>query len=433
MKRVLIITYYWPPAGGAGVQRWLKMSKYLPEFGWLPVIYTPERTEAPVEDASLLKDVREDLEVVRRPIWEPYMFYKWLVGKKRGERVNAGFLHEGKPPALAERISVWVRGNLLIPDPRCFWIRPSVRYLKNYLKEHPVDAVITTGPPHSMHMIGLGIKKHCGLPWIADFRDPWTKIDFYYRLKLTRWADRRHRALEKQILKNANEMVTIGWSSAEDFRELGAPNPVVITNGYDHQDFEETYEYSHSNFSITHAGVMNDDRDPVLLWEALRDLVMEVEGFDRDLRIRLIGKVDYTVNESLQKYGLNKYVERIPYLEHPDAVREMAQSAVLLLSINNTPEARGIVTGKLFEYIASRRPVLCISPVKGDSERIITESGAGVCVGYKGASSVKEELLRYYDLFRKKELFINKSTTTGYSRKEQAGQFADLLNSLADD
>lgn len=430
MKRVLIITYYWPPAGGAGVQRWLKMSKFLPEFGWLPVVYTPEATESPVDDPSLLADVRQDVEVIKTPIWEPYNLYKWFVGKKKGERVNAGFLHEGKPPALAERISVWIRGNLLIPDPRCFWIRPSVRFLVRYLKDHPVDAIITTGPPHSMHMIGLGLKRKLGTPWVADFRDPWTKIDFYHRLKLTRIADRRHRRLENLVLTKADAVMTIGWSSADDFVALGAESPFVVTNGYDPADFDFEPSFNYGSFSLTHVGVMNDDRNPEILWKALEELTEVSEDLRKHLKIRLIGKVDYTVIESLKVFNLISYVERIPYMEHKEAIREMAASAVLLLSINNSPVARGILTGKLFEYLAVKRPVLCITPVQGDSERVLSETGAGTCVGYPGSIPVKQEVMRLFNLYLHKELELPQGKVTGHSRRDQAQKTASILDGI---
>ena len=178
MKRVLIITYYWPPAGGSAVYRWLKFTKYLREFGWEPVIYTAENGEYTELDPDNVKDIPSGVTVLKQPIWEPYNFYKRFIGQKKTEKINVGFLTEKKKPALAERISVWVRGNFFIPDARCFWVKPSVKYLSAWLAKNPVDMVISSGPPHSMHLIAMKLKKQFNLPWIADFRDPWTNIDF---------------------------------------------------------------------------------------------------------------------------------------------------------------------------------------------------------------------------------------------------------------
>ena len=200
MKRVLIISYYWPPSGGAGVQRWLKFVKYLRSFGWEPVVYTPENPEFPETDLSLAKDIPPGLEVIKQPIWEPYDTYKKLLGQKKEDKINAAFLSEKKKNSMLENFSVWVRGNFFIPDARKFWIRPSVKFLLNYLETNPVKAVISTGPPHSMHLIAMALAKKIKLPWLADFRDPWTNIDFYKDLRLSARADARHKKLEKKVL-----------------------------------------------------------------------------------------------------------------------------------------------------------------------------------------------------------------------------------------
>ncbi|HPD95904.1 MAG TPA: glycosyl transferase family 1, partial [Tenuifilaceae bacterium] len=172
-KRVLIITYYWPPSGGAPVQRWLKFAKYLERFGWQPVIYTPENPESFYDDESLMRDVPKDIEIVKSHIWEPYDIYRMLTGKK-GEKIAVGFTSADKKKGVSHNLLMWLRGNLLIPDPRIFWVNPSVRFLKKYLKENPVDVVVTTGPPHSLHLIGLKLKRKLKVKWLADFRDPWT-------------------------------------------------------------------------------------------------------------------------------------------------------------------------------------------------------------------------------------------------------------------
>jgi glycosyltransferase involved in cell wall biosynthesis len=201
MKKILIITYYWPPSGGGGVMRWLKMSKYLPELGWKPIIYTPENPDASVTDVSLLEEIHPETETLKTPIWEPYKIFRFLTGKKKSEKFKPGYISEASGGDWKSKVSVFIRGNLLIPDPRKFWIKPSVKFLSQYLEEHPVDLIVSTGPPHSMHLIALELKKKFGTCWIADFRDPWTDIDFYDKLRLTRWADQQHRNLEKRSSK----------------------------------------------------------------------------------------------------------------------------------------------------------------------------------------------------------------------------------------
>jgi len=237
MKRVLIITYYWPPSGGGGVMRWLKMAKYFPEFGWQPVIYTPENPDPSVFDHSLLKEVHEKAEIIRTPIWEPYNIYRWLTGKTKNERFKSGYISEASESSFKDRLSVFIRGNFLIPDPRIFWVKPSVRFLTSYLKEHPVDLIVSTGPPHSMHLIGLGLKKKTNIPWMADFRDPWTTIDFYDSLKLTKSADRKHKKLEKQVLTKADFITTVSPNVASGLEHLAGRKVYVVNNGFDPEDY----------------------------------------------------------------------------------------------------------------------------------------------------------------------------------------------------
>jgi hypothetical protein len=264
------------------VQRWLKFVKYLRDFGIEPIIYTHSNGEIPSVDESLLKDVPEGITVLKQPIWEPYGFYKKLLGKKSNEKINTGFLTEQKKPKRIESFSVFVRGNFFIPDARKFWIKPSTNYLTDYLKNNPVDAVISTGPPHSMHLIAMGLKKNFpDLPWIADFRDPWTNIDFYKDLKLTTWADKKHKRLEREVLQTANTVITIGKTLGNELVELGAKKCVVIHNGFDESDLPQEGHQPplDSKFTIAHIGSMNKARNPNVLWQALSELVKENSEF----------------------------------------------------------------------------------------------------------------------------------------------------------
>jgi glycosyltransferase involved in cell wall biosynthesis len=430
MKKVLIITYYWPPTGGAGVQRWLKFSKYLPQHGWEPVIYTPANPEAPAIDESLLRDIPRDLTVIRTPIWEPYRLYKKFTGQRTDEGIKAGFLSEKKKPGLPERISVWIRGNLFIPDARKYWIRPSVKFLLKYLAAHPVDAMVSSGPPHSMHLIALGLRKHTTIPWLADFRDPWTGIDFYDRLMLSPRADRRHKRLEAAVLNTADRVVTVSWNWAEDLRKLGATRTEVITNGFDPDDFPSVNKVPAPSFQLCHIGSLNRDRNPEFLWNYLGERIKSDEDFKKDLSIRFIGQTDYSVFESLGRNGLSAFAEKTNYLPHDMVLRETARARLLLLLLNNTPNVQGIIPGKLFEYLASGRPVLCIGPTGGDAARIIAETGAGITVDFGDIAALDKALTAFYQQYREGSLEASTTGIAAYSRKELAGRMARLLNEL---
>lgn len=430
MKRVLIITYYWPPSGGSGVQRWLKMSKYLPEYGWQPVIYTPEEGEYPILDASLEKDVAPEAEIIRRPIVEPYTLYKKFLGIKKSESVKVGFIKENrKKLGWKENFSRWIRGNCFIPDARCLWVKPSVNYLKSYLKVHPVDAIVSTGPPHSMHLIAMKLKEVTGIHWIADFRDPWTEIDYYGDLRLTRWADRKHHRLEYEVLTKADKVVTIGWDCAKSLGRLGNRNVCVIPNGFDWEVDAKPKEILLSQeFTLTHLGIVTPSRNAPQLWAALKELKEEDETFGKKLKISLVGQIDQSVLENLYAVGLKENTEIVPYIPHEQIQQAQGASQVLLLLVNNTPNAKGILTGKIFEYLASGRPILCIGPEDGDAAHILSETKAGVTVSFEDKEKMKEVVKVLYHKYLEKALpFNNSKEIEKYSRKAQAEEYAKLL------
>lgn len=433
MKRVLIITYYWPPSGGSGVQRWLKMSKYLPGYGWQPVVYTTKDAEYPVEDPSLEKEVCPEAEVIRRPIVEPYNFYKRFLGIKKDQKVKAGFIDEsGKQKGWKEKLSVWIRGNFFIPDARCWWVKPSVKYLKKYLKAHPVDALISTGPPHSMHLIALKLKKALNIPWIADFRDPWTEIDFYDELRLSRIADRKHHRLERQVLTQADKVVTVSWNWAKGLERLGASKAYVIQNGYD-WDSDTTPQPSLSTeFSITYLGIIGAARNAPALWQALSALKETEPDFHKNLKINLIGQVDQSVIRDLQKNGLTENTIIKPPVPHHEVQQIQSTSQLLLLLVNNAPNAKGILTGKLYEYLASGRPILAVGPEDGDAARVLKETQAGVIVGFEDQKKMEEVIKELYHKYLNGGLPSNESKELEkYSRKALAGEYATLLDKLS--
>jgi glycosyltransferase involved in cell wall biosynthesis len=430
LKKVLVITYYWPPSGGAGVQRWLKFSKYLNEYGWQPIIYTPENPEAPSHDFSLLEEIPESIEIVKTPIWEPYEFYKKLVGMKKGEKVNAGFLNEKKKPGMAEAFSTWVRGNFFIPDARKFWIKPSIKFLINFLEDNPVDAIISTGPPHSMHLIALGVKNELDIPWLADFRDPWTQIDFYHQLRLTQIADNKHKRLEKSVLAKADIVTTVSKNWGKDLEALYPRKIEVVTNGFDPADFGQNNGELDKKFTLTHIGSLNKDRNPNFLWATLKEICTENKTFAADLEIKFIGKTDIAVFEQLEKEGLIEKAKKVDYMPHKNVIAEASRSQVLMLLINNTPNVAGIIPGKIFEYLASYRPILCIAPHSGDSASIIRDSGAGVVVDFNDSINLKATILEFYAKYKDGKLAVSTGSINQFSRRTLTGSIAGLLDSI---
>ena len=418
-KRLLIISYYWPPTGGSGVQRWVKFSKYLPEHGWQPVIYTPENPERLAYDESLLADIPECTEVIRRRIVEPYGLYRKLFGRSGGE-VNP-LNSSGK--SLKSKLSRVVRGNLFIPDPRVSWVRCSVRFLKKYLREHPVDAVVTTGPPQSMHLIGRGLKRSLGLPWIADFRDPWTRMFYYKHLCLSKFADRKHHRLEQGVLDEADLVLAVSPPVRDDFQAQTGTPVHLITNGYDEDDFpvREPGSRKDGKFRIVHTGLFAADGNPLKLWDALARRCREDEDFAQRLEIRLAGKTDAPVLEAIRERGLGAQLVDLGYLPHSRVVQEQQEADLLILPLRHEPEYAKVLPGKIFEYIASGRPVLGIGQEDGAAAAILRDSGAGRMYDWDR----EDKFLEFMDMDHEAA-----EGAARYSRKALTRQLVEELESL---
>lgn len=425
-KKILIITYYWPPAGGPGVQRWLKFAKYLPDFGWNPVIYTPENPSYPLVDESLLKDVPQNIEMVKTKIWEPYQLAEKL--NKSNKKFKAGQFDVGKNQSWKSRLSIWVRGNFFIPDARVFWVKPSIKFLEQYLKENKIDVVVTSGPPHSLHLIGLGLKKKLpGIKWIADFRDPWTEISYYKHLKLTKSSDRKHRLLESTVFKTADITLATSYTDAENFRKAGA-NAVCITNGFDETDStKKISETGSENFTLSYIGVLEQLRNPENLWKSLTTLVKENPEFARNFTLKFAGRVDDRILQNLESGELKNHILNLGYLSHDKAVEEMEKSSLLLITNFPNESSKGIIPGKIFEYLASGKQIISFGPEDADVSRILNETGAGKHFSYHDSERVKNFILEKFELWKQGNLSDNTRNIEQFSRRNLTGKLTEIL------
>ena len=422
-KKVLIITYYWPPAGGSGVQRWLKFSKYLRGFDIEPVIYTIDNPSYPILDKSSESEIPIDLEILKQAIFEPNSMLSFF--GRNNKKESAGFLNPN--PTFLGKIVQYIRANYFIPDARKFWIQPSVNFLSNYLENNHIDAIITTGPPHSMHLIGLELKKKLGIKWISDFRDPWTEIDYFQQLPLTKKATKKHQDLEQEVLIKSDMVVVVGETMKEKFLQH-TKRIEVLTNGFDSNENSLTQELD-QKFSITHVGLMNSDRNPTILWEVLNEISNTNLNFKNDLRIKLIGKLDDAVIQDLKVFDHNT-IETIPYLDHKDVSKYQASSQVLLLSINEVPSAKGIITGKIFEYLQAKRPILAIGPEDGDAAMILKNTNAGTIIGFKNKTVLKATILNLYKDYKEGVLFVKSINIEQYHRKNITSQLAEVIKKV---
>ena len=436
MKRVLIISYYWPPTGGSGVQRWVKFAKYLPSEGWQPVIYTPENPEQLAVDASLADEVPSEAEVVKTRILEPYEMYKKLL-RRSGHSKEAVEVNpvNAQNKSFLQKMAMWVRGNLFRPDPRCLWIGPSVRFLKNYLKEHPVDLIVSTGPPQSMHMIGRRLALETGLPWIADFRDPWTKIFYFKHLSMTKATQRWHEKMEKRVLDDATCVVAVSPLVQQEFQAMTQTPVELITNGFDECDFnEEPFAMAAGGpdipFTITHTGLFAADGNPTVLWEVLAEKCASCPEFKKLLRINLIGKTDEQIIKAICEAGLEENLQDMGYQPHARAVDEQRKASLLILPLRKEPEYKAVLPGKLFEYLASWRPVLGIGQPDGAMSMILNNTKTGLVLDWEDRKSIA----RYIDMCWEKHLggslTVENADISQFTRRNLTSRMAQLFEKL---
>ena len=403
MKRVLVVTYYWPPSGGSGVQRWLKFSKYLPEFGWAPVVAAPANADYPVVDESLAADVPEAAEVFRYPIREPYAAYRKLTGAGRGDVKSAPQAVDGRRPPLMKRLANWIRANLFVPDPRVWWVRPTSRALITRLRERPVDAIVTTGPPHSVHLIGRHLKRAFpDVPWVMDVRDPWSRFDVHLAFNPGERAREKNAALERACLAECDVVLGTSPSMPTHLEPFDAGKYVCITNGYDAGDFEDAGHAAATSsdsadaspkFHLYHTGLLSAARNPVAVWRALAEMVAADAGFGESLHVHLVGSVDAAVEDSLRRYPTleGKYTIT-PWLPHARLVERYADADAFLLCPNRSDNARGQINGKLFEYLAAGKPILHVGPFDADNTRLLDETHAGLTVPPDDAVAARHAL-----------------------------------------
>ncbi len=395
MRRVLFLTYYYPPSGGPGVQRPLKWSRYLPAAGWQPTVVTvePDAAAYPALDAELLREIPPSAHVERTGAWDPYAAYATLVGKPKHEAVGVGF--GGAEASWKERVARWMRANVFLPDARVGWVPFAVRAARRVLAETPHDALITTGPPHSTHLAGWLLARQTGLPWLADFRDPWTEIDYRAELPQTSLAARLDAALERAVLRRADAVTAVSPRLADGLRRRHARDYHVVMNGYDPADFAgDDVQVDGDVFYLTYVGNINPARNPVVLWRALQRL--DAPRAMPRLRVRFVGAIDPIVEREAEAHGVAGIVEVQPYVPHSEAVRLMQESALLLLVVNRVDGAEGILTGKVFEYLASGRPTLGLGPARGDAADALRDAHGGTLVDWDDADAVARLLEAHY-------------------------------------
>jgi len=422
-KKVLIITYYWPNAGGPGVQRWLKFVKYLPKYNIEPIVYCPENATYPIIDNTLETEVSKNITVLKQPIKEPYKLANLF--SKQSKTISKGIIKTDKKQSLIEKGLLYIRGNFFIPDARKNWVEPSVKFLETYISENNIDTIITTGPPHSLHLIGLQLKRKLNISWFADFRDPWTTIGYHKKLKLTKSSEEKHLKLEHEVLKEASHVIVTSYNTKREFSAKTQQPITVITNGFD--DENVSVSALDKAFTISHIGSLLSERNPRILWEVLSELIKDNKAFAESFKLQLVGAVGEAILESIKLYKLEDYTDLVGYVNHLEAVKLQKQSQVLLLVEIDSEDTKAIIPGKLFEYFNAKRPILAIGPDGSDIEGLIHQTNTGHYYLYNEKEALKQRILNYFNLFLDHNLKVESNSISNFSRQHLTQQLAAIL------
>ena len=426
MKKVLIISYYWPPSGGSGVQRWLKFAKYLPKFNWKPIIYTPENPYFDLMDNSLIAEIPNEVEVIKTKIWEPYYLKDKIFGKSKNSQTS-GLINNTF--TFKNYFFNWIRGNFFVPDPKIFWVKKSVKFLLKYINKNNIEYIVSTGPPHSMHLIALALKKkNKNLKWIADFRDPWSKLDLLDNFHLSYFAKNKNKLLEKNVLSKANLILTVSEKWKDDFKKLGANNVKVITNGYDDSDFTNyTSKIPKEKFVIGHYGLINHLRNPKNFWKALDEICLENKDFSKKLEIHLSGNIDKNIINEISNYSaINSKVKILGYLSHKEVIDAYTNTSLLLVLLFNSKSGLGNHPAKLFECIACKKQFFVFGPENSDTQKLLNKTKIGEYLLYSdNIENLKEKIIKAYN-----NQSVNYKFSNDFSREKLTLNLADTLNKI---
>ncbi len=430
MKKVLVITYYWPPSGGGGVQRWLKFTKYLPEFGWEPVIYTPSNPQFENKDLTLLQGVGKEIKVLKQPIREPYQLFKKLFFFKK-RTFKQGVVSEKSGRSVIDFLISWIRGNFFIPDPRVNWVKPSVEFLGKVIKEEQISIVITTGPPHSMHLIGLELKKKYDIKWVADFRDPWSDWDILDLFHLTKKSRKTHKKMEKDVVLASDMVITVSNSWAKNLNERYGKDISVITNGYDAEDFINFTHNPGREFRLLHAGLLNNYRNSEILWKVIEELLTENPQFKESFKLVLAGNVNDAIISQINKFQfLSERTITLGYIQHKQLMEEYSLASALLLLQNKSANSDGHIPAKFFEYLGTGIPILAIGNPQSDLAKLLDRYKSMKISEPENERLMKETLLSIFSSFRGGKSTKQPEDPSVFSRKNLTSALAGMLDNL---
>jgi len=424
-KKLILVSYYWPPSGGVPVLRWLHLTGELLRLGWTIHLITPRNPRTPILDNKIQVPAHPNLHTHKVHYFDPI---KLLGIGSKAQSSPQSISSEG---SALKKILIGIRGRFFIPDARVTWVRSATRMAQSILRREKIDLVVTTGPPHSTHLVGLRLRRRRKkLSWVADFRDPWTTVAYFEHLQLSRRSLQKHQKLEREVLSSCDHLITVSPAWASELSAIGSQSCVsVVPNGYREEDFDNQVQTSSDKFTIVHAGSLGADRNPKSFWKALK----YISAKNSSVRLILIGKVADLVKSSITASGLDPITEYLGQLDHATTLRWMQSADINLLLVNEAKDGPGRIPAKLFEYLRAGAPILSISPHVGDAARILSDTSAGRTFSYASSeqSALEDHLTA---LLTKPDRFVSDNSRIEiYSRRRQAQEidkiFARLLES----
>ncbi len=436
MKKLLVITYYFPPSGGAGVQRVLKFVKYLREFDIEPVVLTVQDGDFPTRDESLMSDVPATTKVYRTKIFEPYALYRKLTGKPPDAPVDVNNIPKpGEKRTLSEHAAEFVRSNFFIPDARIGWLPVARAQALKIIAEEKIDCLYSSSPPYTTALIAKSLAKKTRLPWIAGFRDPWTGfLSTPVRYGLAKKIDTY---LERSVYEQCDKMEVAWKGIGKDFQkkypDIDASKIIHIENGFDDADIPLLTFPRNDRFTITYTGSMYGKRSPKPFLDAVKSLIAQGKVDPRKIKLKFIGRFGANLLPLFEDEGLYGTVEVKSYMPHAESVKELLKSDALLLVVDDAEGSEEIVPGKVYEYIGTSRPIITLA-LEGAIASLIRETNAGIVASFRNLSEIESAVLHYYQTFWNSEKLWqgNADAIKKYTRREAANKLAEVVKMLCD-
>ena len=440
MKKVLVISYYFPPSGGPGVQRVLKFIRHLPKFGWEPIVLTvTEQADFIIRDDSLMSEIPGNLNLKRTAIFEPYSFYRKLTGKGESAELDLNALNvsQGGKQKLGERISLFLREWLFIPDARVGWLPFAFFAGLAIIRKHKPLIIFSSGPPNTVHLIAYLLKKITNTPWVADFRDPWFKYlvperKYFLPRKIDHW-------MARQVVTCCDQIVTVckgvRRELEHDFRDWVTDKIEIITNGYSRENFYriQTNDNLKTEFRLVYVGSIFVKYDMSSLITAINALWDEQNNFTNYFKFIICGRVDQNVRQAFEESKFASAIEYLGYRNYIEALEIMQSATVLLLYIMDSERGKNIPTSKLYEYLGAGKPILALSPKDSDAAEIINDVKAGIIASPANTEAIKSALAILFNDWQKDELIqaANSNKREKYEMKALTRRLADIFQKVS--